>query len=134
MQHCPVLVAAARRARFKNAVDIGLGYGPAGGCHLCLIKPRGEAPPPSTQHNPFDLQPRHPLSCIDGQPDGRFRGIHIYDYAALDTARALMSNPKNPAAMGAPAQGSRSVTWIETGYEADDFRGAYVEHGKNGAF
>src|ERR1700745_1337768 len=110
MHHRPVLVAAARRARFKNAVDIGLGYGPAGGCHLCIIKPRGEASPGSLHDNAFNLDTRPPLRRLAGAPDGRFRGIHVDDYAALDAARALVSYPKNPAAMGAPAEGSRRVT------------------------
>ena len=134
VQHRPALLAAARRASLQHPVDIGLRNGPPGDRDLGIVEPRGKPAAGRVHDHAFDLHPSHALRRVDGETDGSFRRVHIDDGAALDPARALMSDAKNAATMAAPAQRLGRFAWVQPRDKTDDFRRSDVEHGKDRAF
>src|SRR5579875_1998605 len=121
MQNRPALLLAAHRASLTHAVHVGLPAGPASARDLGIIEPRGQAAACRVDDHAFDLHAGHPFGCIDGKPDRGFRRLHVDNGAALDAARALMSDAENAAAMGAPAQRLGGIARIEARNETDDF-------------
>ena len=108
--------------------------GPPGDRDLGIEEPRGKPAAGRVHDHAFDLHPSHALRRVDGETDGSFRRVHVDDGAALDPARALMSDAKNAATMGAPAQRLGRIAWVQPRDQADDFRRSDVEHGKDRAF
>ena len=108
MQHGAPVAAAARRAGLEHAMDVGLRHGAAAERDLGVEQLRAEPAAGGVDDDAFDLDAGHPLGRVDGEPDRLFGRVHVDDGAALDAARTLMPDAKNPAAMRASAQGLRT--------------------------
>ena len=94
---------------------------------------RGQAPARHIDDDAADLDARHALGRVNGQARGVLRRQEIDDLAALDAVRALMADAEHLASMGAPAQRLRRLHRRQAGDQANDLRGADVEHRQNGA-
>ena len=95
---------------------------------------RGQAPARHVDDDAADLDARHALGRVNGQARGVLRRQEVDDLAALDAVRALMADAEHLASMGAPAQRLRRLHRRQAGDQANDLRGADVEHRQNGAF
>ena len=100
---------------------------------LGVVELRGEPPAGHVDDDAVDLDARHPLGGVDGEADRVLGGVEIDDRAGLDAARALMADAQHLAAMGAPAQRVGALHRRQPRDQADDLRGADVEHRKHRA-
>ena len=94
----------------------------------------GQAAARHIDDDPANLHARHAFGRINGEAGGVLGRVQIDHRAALDAVRALMADAEHFASMRASAQGLRRLHRRQAGDQANDLRGADVEHRKNGAF
>jgi hypothetical protein len=109
MEQRPTILLGARGSRFKHTMNIGIRDSARAHTNLGMIELRTETPARQIDDDALDLHASHALGGIHRETDRLLRLVHINHHAALEAARALMADAKNPAMMRAPvAMSSRS--------------------------
>ena len=93
-----------QRRGLENPLDVVLGDGLAAQRCVRAAAARGQAAARHVDDDAADLDARHALGRVDGQPRGVFRRPQIDHRAALDAGRALVADAQHLASVGAPAQ------------------------------
>ena len=133
MQDGPPGLGIHRRGSLEHVVDVVLCDSLAAQLRIRAVTARSEPPAGHVDDDAADLDAGHTLGRVNGQADGVFGRMKIDHRAALDAARALVTDAEHLAAMGAATQSLGRLHRRQARDQADDLGGADVEHGENGA-
>ena len=100
---------------------------------LAVKRCEASRPPDMLTMTPSTSTPAMRSAASIARRDGVFGRLEIDDRAAFDAARALVADAEHLAAMGAAAQRLGRLHRRQPRDQADDLRGADVEHRQDGA-